>query len=192
MHTPNIAAAIGAALRDYGRRALLLMLLVAAAAPALAQPAPAAQSARRDTITTAWTDPGIATVILVDALPAPAAPNARAVVIRRPGELPNNIILVTEATTGRDLAKAVTALAFSRRNKGDHVEREMRTTVVASVAATGKPTKDELRAERDLRRVKAAPEFAVAGLARGRAISIRMAESAVRGKPPTAAKPSKH
>ena len=191
MHMSTIAPAIGAALRGCGRHALLLTLLIAAASPATAQPVPDAQSVRRDTVISSWTDPAIATVILVDALPGPAAPNARAVVIRRPGDLPNNIILVTEATTGRDLAKAVTALAFSRRTRGDRVEREMRTTVVASAAAPGKPTRDELRAEQDLRRVRIAPEAVVAGLARGRAISIRMAESAVRGKPAKTAKPSK-
>lgn len=152
-----------------------------------------AQSVRRDTILSTWTDPAIATLVLVDSL---AGPNARAVVIRRPGGLPNNIILVTRATSAADLAKAVTALAFSRRNKGDSVEREMRTTIVASTppAASGnhrssapptaaKPTRDERRAEADLRRLPLAPAFTIAGIARGPAIMIRMSDRVVGRKP---------
>jgi len=152
-----------------------------------------AQSVRRDTILYTWTDPAIATLVLVDSL---AGPNARAVVIRRPGDLPNNIILVTRSTSAADLSKAVTALAFSRRNKGDRVDREMRTTIVAStpLAASGKrgkgapptaakPTRDDRRAEADLRRLPLAPAFTIAGIARGPAIGIRMSDRAVGKKP---------
>ena len=172
--------------------AIRLALVVACLASASTAGA-SAQSVRRDTILYTWTDPATATLVLVDSL---AGSNVRAVVIRRPGGLPNNIILVTRSTSAPDLSKAVTALAFSRRNKGDRVDREMRTTIVASnpLAASGKhrsaapptaarPTRDDRRAEADLRRLPLAPAFTIAGIARGPAIAIRMSDRVVGKKP---------
>ena len=144
----------------------------------------AAQSSPRDPIISRWSDPAIATVVLVDTLPGP---EARAIVIRRGGDAPNNIILVTRSTSPADLSRAVTALAFSRRSKGDRVDREMRTTITASANVTSKPTSDERRAARDLHRLKVAPDFSIQGIARGPAIAIRMAAGAVA---PTLAKPT--
>ena len=139
-----------------------------------------AQSQRRDSVIFEWSDPAVATLMLVDTL---AGPGARAVVIRRGGDGPNNIILVTRSTVPSDLSRAVTALAFSRRNKGDQVRGEMRTTITASPAIGTKPTADDRRAERDLKRVRLAPEFSIRGIARGPAIVIRMADGAVARTP---------
>jgi hypothetical protein len=142
-------------------------------------PEASAQPARGQTTVTVWRDPAIATLLLVDRLPAPASTNSGAVVIRRPGQPPNNIILVTGTTLPRDLSRAVTALAFSRRNQGDSVLREMRTAVLASPQGASPATRDDRRAAADLGRVRLAPEFEIPGIARGRAIVVRMADSAV-------------
>ena len=149
--------------------AALLMLLLAPAAVG-------AQSAGPRLEVQTWTDPAIATVLRVDSL---GAPDARALVIRRPGDLPNNIILVTRQTTAAELAKAVTAIIASRRSQGDHVDREMRTIVTAVDPRKHKPSRDEGRAKADLNRLQYAPEFRIDGIGRGPAIVIRMADSAV-------------
>jgi hypothetical protein len=114
-----------------------------------------------------------ATVILVADI---GAPNARAVVVRRPGELPNNIILVTTETTPRDLATAVSALITSRTNRGDQVDREMRTHIVPQLPRA-KPTPSERLAAQDLRRLPLAPVFDVPGIGRGPALVVRMKDS---------------
>jgi hypothetical protein len=164
-------------------RLALLTSLVATAAPqssAQSSTSSAAEPSHRDTTLHIWKDPAIATVILVDTLPDP---DARAVIIRRPGNMPNNIILVTRSTLPAELSMAVTALAFSRRNRGDEVDREMRTMIRASLPAAGaRPTADDRRAEADLRRLRAAPEFLISGIARGPAIVVRMSDRAVSGK----------
>ena len=150
-----------------------------------------------------WSDPAVATLMLVDRLPAPGSANSGAVLVRRPGDPPNNIIIVTHSTSARELAQAVTALAFSRRRQGDQVPREMRTAVAAVQSNPGAPTRDdrrvrdERRAEADLRRLRLAPEFDIPGLARGPAVMVRMADSAVSrpasGKPTAPApKPPGH
>ena len=163
-----------------GRLAIASVLLATVSDQLPAQAA-ARSSSRRDTVLFYWKDPAIATLMLVDTLPGP---NARAVVIRRPGDLPNNIILVTRSTSPAELAKAVAALTFSRRTRGDDVDREMRTTILATVpVADAKPTPNERRAEADLRRVVLAPEFVVRGIARGPAIVIRMAADTAGRKP---------
>ena len=147
--------------------ALLLSLLVPTV-PA------AGQSPRQEPEVHIWTDPAIATILLVDSLDTPSA---RALVIRRPGDLPNNIIVVTRATTARELSKAVTAIIASRRSKGDRVDREMRTIITAAASSRSKPSRDETRAATDLRRLRNAPYFAVHGVGRGPAIVIRMADA---------------
>jgi hypothetical protein len=167
--------------------AILASVLLVTVSDRSSAQAQARSSSRRDTVLLYWKDPAIATLILVDSLPGP---NARAVVIRRPGDMPNNIILVTRSTSPAELAKAVAALTFSRRNKGDDVDREMRTTIVATTpAADAKPTPNERRAEADLRRVVLASEFAVRGIARGPAIVIRMADDTT-GRRPAVAPPT--
>ena len=133
----------------------------------------------RDSTLSHWVDPAIATVVLVSTLPDT---NARALVIRRPGPLPNNIILVTTATAPGDLSRAVTALAFSVRNQGDRVTREMRTIIRPSASAKGKPSRDEARATADLARLRSAPVFDIAGVAQGPAVVVRMSDSALRRK----------
>ena len=149
------------------------------------------QSASPRVTESVWVDPAIATLILVDELPAPASASSAAVVVRRPGEPPNNIILVTPSTSPRDLAQAVTALAFSRRRQGDQVTREMRTAVAAQPSKRGPATRDDRRADADLRRLRAAPEFSVPGIARGPALVIRMADSAVTRPAPETTKAPK-
>ena len=158
------------------RAAKLAALTIALVGSAVA--GASAQASSRTTITV-WADPAIATLVLVDTLPAPGSANAGAVLIRRPGDPPNNIILVTRATAPRDLSKAVTALAFSRRGQGDQVEREMRTAILSAPSTNATPTRDDRRADADLRRVRMAPEFVIPGIARGPAIVVRMADSAV-------------
>lgn len=157
---------------------------------ALAAPPVGAQRTQRDSVTEKWTDPAIATLMLVDSLPHP---DARAIVIRRGGDGPGNIILVTSSTRPADLSKAVTALIFSRRSKGDQVEREMRTIISASTASAATPakrssTRDHRRAELDLRRLRLAPPFEIAGVGRGPALVVRMADGATKQSPTTSAK----
>ena len=165
--------------------ACLLCLIVPASS--LAQPvaargarsAPPEQSIEnRASILESWTNPDIATLMLVDSL---ERPTARAMVIRRPGELPNNIILVTRATTPADLARAVSALIGSRISKGDRVDREIRAFIAPVSESNHKPTRDHLRAAGDLRRLERAPGFAIAGLATGPAVVIRLRPLPSRG-----------
>ena len=161
------------------RRAVLSCLL-----PGVATSVAAGQSVGRDSVILDWSDPAIATVVLVDSL---AVADARAIVIRRGGSAPNNIILVTRTTTPTELSKAVVALDFSRRNQGDKVDREMRTIIRASAETpAARPTRNDQRAARDLRRLENAPPFSIAGVARGPAIVIRMA---ARVAAPALAKP---
>ena len=148
-----------------------------AAAPRAA--APGAESSRRDTILHSWTNPDIATLVLVDSI---EYPSARALVIRRPGPLPNNIILVTSATTARELAHAVGALMGSRRSKGDTVDREMRAIVRPLTAGGRKSSRDDARAAADLERVQRAPAFTIPGVATGPAIVIRMRAGAANAR----------
>src|SRR5687767_14282444 len=163
-----------------GRLAILVSVLLATVVDQSSAQS-AQSSSRRDTVLVYWKDPSIATLMLVDTLPGT---NARAVVIRRPGDLPNSLILVSRSTSPAELAKAVAALTCSRKHRGDEVDREMRTTIVASTPAPDtKPTPNQRRAEADLRRVALAPEFVVKGIARGPAIVIRMADDTAGRKP---------
>jgi hypothetical protein len=169
-------------------RCALIATFIALSAPQamLCQSSPAPQKTR------SWTDPRIATLMLVDDL---GPSDARAVVIRRPGELPNNIILVTRSTTATDLAHAVSALITSRRSRGDAVEREIRALIGAtpigtlptaarrssakSTAGTAKPGKrspSEAQAASDLERLPRAPEFGIAGIGHGPSLVIRMSD----------------
>ena len=159
MSTPRRAAAAAAA--------MLTLLSASAATVSHAQAAAAGRGGAAEAA------PAYATVILVEDI---GAPDARAVVIRRPGELPNNIILVTRATTPRDLATAVSALITSRANRGNDVDREIRTRI-APQAPRAKPTASERLAGRDLRRLPLAPVFEVPGVGRGPALVVRMNDS---------------
>lgn len=146
--------------------ALILLSALAVSAPG-AQVTDAARPSR------AWINPNFATLILVDDI---GAPKARAVVVRRAGELPNNIILVSRETNARELATAVSALITSRTNRGDQVDREIRTYIPAQQPRNN-PTSSERLAARDLKRLPLAPEFEVAGVGRGPTIVIRMKDS---------------
>jgi hypothetical protein len=179
-------------------RLALLALLALAITPlgAFAQarpvaPAKAAQPALPETTAItrveSWTDPNMATLMLVDDI----GPDARAIVIRRPGNLPNNIILVTRSTTPKDLATAVSSLITSRANRGDVVDREMRALIGAKPqsakpgskrgaasattprADTGDSPSVRLAAA-DLQRLRSAPEFSIPGIGHGPALVIRM------------------
>ena len=173
--------------------ALLLALACLIAPPALAQAAGTARSARTtqvagdQTIVRRWNDPAIATLMLVEHL---GSADARAVVIRRPGDMPRNIILVTRDTRPADLAQAMSALIVSRRSRGDTVTREIRaligaTPIGAPPAGRGAPRVDdkgarstkspsETLATADLQRLRAAPIFEIPGVGRGPALVIRM------------------
>ena len=165
---------------------LALLALFAVAAPAArSQAVP-----ETTTATHTWNDPAIATLMLVEDL---GHAEARAVVIRRPGDMPNNIILVTRSTTPADLATAVSALIASRRNRGDQVDREIRALIGAtpvgppparatrSAADSGgtgraraRPSPSAALAASDLARLRAAPAFAIPGIGHGPALVIRM------------------
>ena len=145
------------------------------------QPAPASAQSR------SWSDPRIATLMLVEDL---GPTDARAVVIRRPGELPNNIILVTRSTTPAELATAASALIHSHRNRGSVVDREIRALIGATPigappagakkngAASGGTRRSAgpsvALAASDLQRLRRAPEFSIAGVGHGPALVIRM------------------
>jgi len=174
---------------QFNARLALFTALLAMATPPMAL----SQSAARTPRIRSWADPSIATLMLVDDL---GGSDARAVVIRRPGEMPNNIILVTRATTAAELADAVTALITSRRNRGDQVDREMRALIgatpvgtppasvkrgVANAGATKRAatrSPSEGLAANDLKRLRAAPDFAIAGIGHGPALVIRMKDKA--------------
>src|SRR5688572_32580664 len=99
-----------------GAALVIAMLLMTAGAPGIgaaqsAGPSDVPKSGAIHAKTRTWTDPNIATLMLVESL---GYAGARAVVVRRPGESPNNIILVTRATTSTDLANAASALIVSR------------------------------------------------------------------------------
>jgi hypothetical protein len=175
----------------------LLLVLVGAPGSSAAQRAAAAsgdvQSSGVNVRIRTWTDPGIATLMLVESL---GYADARAVVVRRPGDAPNNIILVTRATTPADLAHAASALITSRRSRGDNVDREIRALIgappvdgvpvpdgrrpevaTAKRAAGAPPSRSEQRAAADLARLGAAPVFTIPGVGRGPALVIRMSDA---------------
>jgi hypothetical protein len=136
-----------------------------------------------------WSDPRITTLMLVDDL---GPTDARAVVIRRPGELPNNIILVTRSTTPADLATAASALIHSHRSRGAVVDREIRALIGATPVGTppgggrkggaatpgtkGSAGPSVALAASDLQRLRRAPEFSIAGVGHGPALVIRMSD----------------
>ena len=72
------------------------------------------------------------TLVLVPSLP-PGAEDARAVILRRARTNPQNVILVTSATTAADLTQAVAALFNSRHKQGDDIGSDM----MARVAPAG-------------------------------------------------------
>ena len=160
---------------------LITVLVMLTPADAGSQSAPTAAKSR------SWSDPRIATLMLVEDL---GPTDARAVVIRRPGELPNNIILVTRSTTPADLATAASALIHSHQSRGAAVDREIRAligaTPVGAPPAGGKKggaaTAGSRRsagpsvalAASDLERLLRAPEFSIAGIGHGPALVIRM------------------
>ncbi len=172
-----------------GARLALLVTIIGTIVPA----AMLAQSATRAPQSRSWADPAIATLMLVDDL---GKADARAVVIRRPGPMPNNIVLVTRSTTPAELAHAVATLIASRRSRGDGVEREMRALIGAAPpsappravrssgssgkggATAAKPTPSQILATSDLKRLLAAPDFAIPGVGRGPALVIRMKDKA--------------
>src|SRR5687768_2819806 len=80
------------AVRNYMTMVPVRLALLTALATAFTPPLVLAQSVATAPKTRTWTDPRVATLMLVDDL---GSSDARAVVIRRPGEMPNNIILVT-------------------------------------------------------------------------------------------------
>jgi hypothetical protein len=170
-----------------GARLALAAVLALSHAPRTSDaqaPAPASRSRT-------WNDPAIATLMLVDDL---GSSDARAIVIRRPGDMPNNIVLVTRTTSAAELASAVSALITSRRSRGDQVDREIRALIGATPRGTlpaaisggatrpGAPARSSvakgLRSEplaaADLHRLRAAPEFTIPGIGRGPALVIRM------------------
>ena len=177
-------------MRNYMTMVPVRLALLTALATVLTPPPMLSQSTAAAPKTRTWTDPRVATLMLVDDL---GSSDARAVVIRRPGEMPNNIILVTRSTTAAELAGAVTALINSRRNRGDQVDREMRALIGATPVGTppasakrgtanaagvshrpATRSPSEGLAASDLQRLRAAPDFAIAGIGHGPALVIRM------------------
>ena len=53
-------------------------------------------------------------------------------ILRDPAATPQNYILVTEATTAADLAKAIALLQRARRTTGDALDRGMRAYITAA------------------------------------------------------------
>ena len=176
--------------------ALLLALAGLIAPAALAQgpvatPSPrSAPPAAKLTTVHSWNDPAIATLMLVEHL---GAAGARAVVIRRPGDMPRNIILVTRDTRPADLAQAMSALIVARRNQGDTVTREIRALIGAPPVGTppggrGGATGDRVAratkspseplAASDLQRLAAAPVFPIPGVGSGPALVVRIKNKA--------------
>ena len=177
-------------MRNYMTKVTVRLALLTALATVFTPPLVLSQPAATAPTTRTWTDPRVATLMLVDDL---GSSDARAVVIRRPGEMPNNIILVTRSTTASELADAVAALINSRRNRGDQVDREIRALIGATpvgtppasakrnagkqTGATSRPatrSPSEGLAASDLQRLRAAPDFAIAGIGHGPALVIRM------------------
>ena len=130
-------------------------------------------SAESASTAAAAADPNVATVVRVASL---GSVTARAVVIRRPGPAPQNLILVTAATTAPDLAKAVGQLMQSRRRSGATVVREQRAYITP--AAPNRQSADVRRAAFHLRRLARARDYTVPGIGVARALSVRLAEVA--------------
>jgi hypothetical protein len=100
-------------------------------------------------------------------------PTARAVVIRRPaGAFTQDIILVSDATSASDLAKAVAALMFSRRTRGSKLKGEIRANVIAEPSRNARRTHDEQLAAQDLARLGSARVVDVDGIGRGPGVAI--------------------
>lgn len=88
------------------------------------------------------------TLVLVPSLP-PGAEEARAVIMRRARQNPQNVILVTSATTAADLTQAVAALFNSRRGQGDDIDRDMLARIAPAHVAPRETPSGSLAVDRD-------------------------------------------
>jgi hypothetical protein len=94
-------------------------------------------------------------IIMVDELPFK---DATAVLIRRKDMAPQNIVLVTRQTSPGDLSRAMSALARSRRNKGDVITGDMVAPIAAGRSAPR--SRDYAQAQKDLASLRTArPRF---------------------------------
>lgn len=84
------------------------------------------------------------------------AAGASALVIRRPVDLPTDVILVTERTRPPDLAKAFEMLFRARREFGVEVEQEMRApiTPARAVVTDGRNVSESARVLAELARTQ--------------------------------------
>jgi len=121
------------------------------------------------------------TLVLVPSLPD-GAEDARAVVFRRARQNPQNVILVTSATTAADLTHAVAALFNSRRGQGDEIDRDLMARIApagvaparalptaqdsaaAGAAPPTPPRRNVVEAERQLSMLRTAPVMYVDGV----------------------------
>ena len=124
---------------------------------------------------TAGSETPLATIVLVPDL---GATDRRAVILRRREEEPENVVLVNERTTPRDLARAMGALVRSLETQGVHVTRDIRAYVTEDAGAS-KPYVNEGHARADLIRLAGAPVYDLEGIGPGRAITVRLSPRTV-------------
>ena len=96
------------------------------------------------------------TLMLVPSLPS-GAEEARAVIFRRARQNPQNVILVTRATTASDLNAAIAALFNSRRGQGDVIERDMMARIAPAAAVPRETAAGSLAPARDSAEPRSAP-----------------------------------
>ncbi len=118
----------------------------------------------------ASTGSALATIVQVPDL---GAMDRRAVILRRAGGNPSNVVLVSAATTAADLARAMGALVRSVETRGPQVHNDIRAYVVAD-PTRAHPLANEGRARQDLDRLSKAPVYNIHGIGPGKAITVRL------------------
>ncbi|HUF26456.1 MAG TPA: hypothetical protein VMM18_05670 [Gemmatimonadaceae bacterium] len=110
-------------------------------------------------------------IVLVPALPVP---RARAVILRRAGIEPQNVILVTARTTDADLSRAIAALYNSRRSLGDALLGDLVAHVERAEGPAQAGSRNALRAAIDLAELQRSPTSDVRGVGRYPSRTVRL------------------
>lgn len=115
--------------------------------------------------------PSMVTFVLVPSL---EVDTAGAIILRRATRAPQNIILVSPATTPADLVDALAILRRSRQSKGDSLAVDMKAIIQRGNDAAARRSRNYDVAVRNLERLKIALARPVAGVGQYPAVTVRL------------------
>ena len=157
-------------------RGLMLTAALVALPPLLQAQAPSRGGRAPEAIADS-TSANTVTFVLVQSL---GVDTAGAIVVRRPTHRPQNIILVTRATTAADLVTAVAILDRSRRAKGDSLSLEMRAIIPRANDASSRRSRNYGQAEANLASLRAAGARRIPGVGTYPAVTATLSSRASR------------